>query len=87
MQPEPAPSPGRKLRLYLPRTGDDEADVRRMQDVYNVLRASSGPDEVTLYLPNGVGIVVLQSQHTVTLSSGLLDGLAGVLGAERVVAE
>ena len=83
---ESAPT-GRKLRLYLPRTGNDELDVRRMQDVYSVLRASSGPDEVTLYLPNGVGIVVLQSQHTITLSSGLLESLKGVLGAERVVAE
>jgi hypothetical protein len=34
-----------------------------------------------------VGIVVLQSQHTVTMSSGLLDGLRQVLGPERVVAE
>jgi DNA polymerase-3 subunit alpha len=84
---EPPPAPGRKLRLYLPRTGDDEADVRRMQDVYSVLRSSSGADEVTLYLPNGVGIVVLQSQHTVTLSPVLLDGLRQVLGPERVVAE
>ncbi|HMQ31202.1 MAG TPA: DNA polymerase III subunit alpha [Chloroflexaceae bacterium] len=83
----PAPTPGRSLRLYLPRTGDDEADVRRMQDVYSVLRDSSGPDQVTLYLPNGVGIVVLQSQHTVSVSSGLLESLKGVLGEERVVAE
>jgi len=83
---ESAPT-GRKLRLYLPRTGNDELDVRRMQDVYSVLRASSGPDAVTLYLPNGVGIVVLQSQHTITLSPGLLESLKGVLGAERVVAE
>ncbi len=83
----PAPTPGRTLRLYLPRTGDDEADVRRMQDVYSVLRDSNGPDRVTLYLPNGVGIVVLQSQHTVSVSPALLESLKGVLGPERVVAE
>jgi DNA polymerase-3 subunit alpha len=58
-----------------------------MQHVYSVLRDSSGPDQVTLYLPNGVGIVVLQSQHTITMSPGLLDGLRQVLGPERVVAE
>jgi DNA polymerase-3 subunit alpha len=85
-EPPPAPA-GRNLRLYLVRSGDDEADVRQMQNVYSVLRDSSGPDQVTLYLPNGVGIVVLQSQHTVTMSSGLLDGLRQVLGPERVVAE
>lgn len=86
MSEPPAPS-GRKLRLYLARTGDDEADVRRMQDIYSLLRDSRGPDEVTLYLPNGVGVVVLQSQHTVSVSAGLLDSLRGVLGPERVVAE
>ncbi|MFV9505654.1 MAG: DNA polymerase III subunit alpha [Oscillochloridaceae bacterium umkhey_bin13] len=83
----PPADSGRSLRLYLPRTGDDEADVRRMQDVYSVLRASDGPDRVTLYLPNGVGVVVLQSQHTVSVSPGLIDSLAGVLGPDRVVAE
>ena len=80
-------SSGRILRLYLPRTDNAEADVRRMQDVYHVLRDSSGPDRVTLYLPNGVGTVVLQSQHTVSLSSSLLSGLESLLGHERVVAE
>ncbi len=83
----PAPASGRTLRLYLPRTGDHEADVRRMQDVYNVLRQSSGADQVTLYLPNGVGVVVLQSQHTITVSPALLAGLTAVLGPEGVVAE
>jgi DNA polymerase-3 subunit alpha len=80
-------SSGRILRLYLPRTDNAEADVRRMQDVYHVLRDSSGPDRVTLYLPNGVGTVVLQSQHTVSLSSSLLSGLESLLGHERVVTE
>ncbi len=78
---------GRTLRLYLPRTGDDEADVQRMQDVYSLLRLSRGVDRVRLYLPNGVGIVVLQSQHTVQISPDLLAGLNGVLGSERVLAE
>ncbi|MBP1468726.1 DNA polymerase III subunit alpha [Candidatus Chloroploca sp. M-50] len=78
---------GRTLRLYLLRTGNDEADVRCMQDIYSVLRESVGPDRVTLYLPNGVGTVILQSQHTIQISSGLIDNLKGVLGAERVIAE
>jgi DNA polymerase-3 subunit alpha len=78
---------GRTLRLYLPRSEDYDSDVRRMQDVHNMLLASRGEDQVTLYLPNGVGIVVLQSQHTVSCSAGLLDGLKSVLGPERVALE
>ena len=81
------PVAGRILRLYLPRTGDHDGDVRRMQDVYSVLRESAGPDQVTLYLPNGVGRVVLESQHRVAVSPGLLEALRRVLGPERVVVE
>lgn len=83
----PPPALTRTLRLYLPRTDDYDADVQRMQEVYGVLRNSNGADQVTLYLPNGVGIVVLQSQHTVSASAGLLDSLRSVLGVERVVME
>ncbi|NCC33811.1 MAG: DNA polymerase III subunit alpha, partial [Chloroflexia bacterium] len=83
----PTVAQGRTLRLYLPRTGNDEADIRCMQDIYSVLRESIGPDRVTLYLPNGVGTVILQSQHTIQISSGLIDSLKGVIGAERVIAE
>ena len=85
--PARSPAAGRMLRLYLPRTGDHEGDVRRMQDVYSVLRDSSGPDQVTLYLPNGVGTVVLESQHTIAVSPALLEALRQVLGPERVVVE
>ncbi|PDW04280.1 DNA polymerase III subunit alpha [Candidatus Viridilinea mediisalina] len=84
---EPAPFSGRVLRLYLPRTEDYEADIQRMQEVYNILRSSDGPDRVTLYLPNGVGTVVLQSQYTVSVSAGLLAGLEQLLGTGRVIAE
>jgi DNA polymerase-3 subunit alpha len=78
---------GRTLKLRLPRSEDHEGDVRRMQDVHSILLASSGGDQVTLYVPNGVGIVVLRSQHTVSCTSGLLDGLREVLGPERVAVE
>ncbi|RRR75855.1 MAG: DNA polymerase III subunit alpha [Candidatus Viridilinea halotolerans] len=78
---------GRMLRLYLPRTDDHEADIQRMQEVYSMLRTSDGPDRVTLYLPNGVGTIILQSQHTVSVSSGLVQGLEQLLGTGRVVAE
>ncbi len=81
--PPPAPS-GRQLRLWLPRTDHYDTDVRVMQQVDQLLRASEGPDRVTLYLCNGIGTVVLQPQHTVTLSSGLIEELRGVLGATAV---
>lgn len=85
---EPVAAPiGKMLRLFLPRTDDYDADVRRMQQVYTVLRTSDGNDQVMLYVPNGVGIVVLQSQHTVSVSMGLLDGLKEVLGDQGVAVE
>jgi DNA polymerase-3 subunit alpha len=80
-----APPSGRTLKLYLPRTDDYDADVRRMQALESVLRSSTGSDQVTLYLPNGVGMVVLQSQHTVNVSQGLISDLHAVLGQERVI--
>lgn len=84
--PTPQPS-GRTLRISLPRTDDFDADVQRMQAIESVLRASSGNDQVTLYLPNGVGIVVIQSQHTVSATPALVNDLRGVLGEGRVRVE
>lgn len=82
----PGPStPTRNLRLYLPRTDDYDADVRRMQAVDYLLRSTEGNDEVTLYLPNGIGIVVLRPNHTVQLNDMLIANLKDVLGEEAVL--
>ncbi len=78
---------GRTLKLHLPRSQDHEGDVQCMQIVHDILCTSSGGDQVTLYVPNGVGIVVLRSQHTVNCTPGLLDGLRKVLGPEQVAVE
>lgn len=78
---------GRTLRLYLPRSENYDGDIRLMQDVHTVLSSSSGDDKVTLYVPNGVGIVVLQSQHTVSCTPNLVNGLQAVLGSDRVTVE
>ena len=78
---------GRTLKLHLPRSQDHEGDVQCMQSVHDILCTSSGGDQVTLYVPNGVGIVVLRSQHTVNCTPGLLDGLREVLGPEQVAVE
>ncbi|PMP85478.1 MAG: DNA polymerase III subunit alpha, partial [Chloroflexus aggregans] len=77
--------PARNLRIYLPRTNNFDADVALMQNIHRVLSASQGNDHVTLYLPNGVGMVVLQSQHTVELSDQLVAELQQLLGPERVL--
>ena len=81
--PPPAAS-GRTLRIHLPRTEDYDADVRRMQDVDSLLRNSSGNDRVTLYLPNGVGIIVLRPHHTVAASPDLIHHLSELVGSESV---
>lgn len=78
--------PARNLRIYLPRSHDFDADVALMQHVHTILSSSHGNDQVTLYLPNGVGMVVLQSQHTITLSDALVAELKQVLGHDRVLA-
>nr|MCU0492653.1 DNA polymerase III subunit alpha [Chloroflexaceae bacterium] len=80
----PPPPVGRQLRLYLNRSDNYDADVRRMQEVDQLLRTSSGPDEVTIYLPNGIGIVVLRPQHTINISPDLLNELQDMLGADGV---
>jgi len=76
----------RNLRIYLPRSHDFDADVALMQHVHQILSNSHGHDQVTLYVPNGVGMVVLQSQHTITISDALIAELQQVLGPERVLA-
>ncbi|ACL25370.1 DNA polymerase III subunit alpha [Chloroflexus aggregans] len=78
--------PSRNLRIYLPRTNNFDADVALMQHIHSLLSASQGNDHVTLYLPNGVGMVVLQSQQTIELSDALLNELRQLLGHERVLA-
>lgn len=78
--------PARNLRIYLPRSNDFDADVALMQHIHSLLSASHGHDQVTLYLPNGVGMVVLQSQQTIELSDALVNELRQILGHERVLA-
>jgi DNA polymerase-3 subunit alpha len=74
----------RTLRLYLPRTEDYDADVARMMQIDTLLRDSSGEDAVRIYVPNGVGIVVLESHHTVQANPALLESLQTMLGPEAV---
>jgi DNA polymerase-3 subunit alpha len=75
------------LRLYLPRTGDFDADVLLMQRIDRVLRQSAGEDNVILHLPNTEGVVLLQPRHKVSCSDELLGALRSELGSESVVIE
>ncbi len=76
--------PVRDLRLYLPRTSSLVADTRRMQDAHELLIAHQGNDQVTLYMPNGAGTVVLRPHYTVRVSNELVTALMGVLGEDGV---
>lgn len=77
----------RNLRIYLPRTDNFDADVRLMRTTDEVLRSREGNDRVMIYLPNGVGTVVLHPEYTVHLSETLVEQLQHLLGAEQVIAE
>lgn len=76
-------SSGRMLHIRLPRTGDLNADTRRMQYLDDLLRSYEGNDQITLYLPNKLGTVLLRPHYTVQASPALLSALAEVLGEGR----
>jgi DNA polymerase-3 subunit alpha len=78
---------GRRLHLHLPRTDNQESDVRRMQAVHNLLCDHEGHDQVIIYVPNGVGTAVLRPHQTVCISNELVGSLTRILGEERVIAE
>ncbi len=79
--------PTRCLHLYLPRTGDFDADVGLMQAADSLLRSHEGADRVQLYLPNGIGTVVLRPRYTVNLSPALVEELERMVGTEGVAVE
>jgi DNA polymerase-3 subunit alpha len=81
------PAIGRTLRLYLPRSESYEHDVALMQTVYSLLNSVNGDDRLTLYVPNGVGMVVMQSQQTIGIGDGLVGALQELLGSERVLVD
>jgi DNA polymerase-3 subunit alpha len=76
--------PTQDLRLHLPRTQDLAADTRCMQDIHDLLSRHSGSEQITLYLPNNEGIVVLLPHYTVAISNELITALMGILGEDGV---
>jgi DNA polymerase-3 subunit alpha len=75
------------LRVYLPRSNDFDADVRRMQEVDQTLRASEGEDEVIIYMPNAIGSVLLKPRHSVHCNDSLVGALRDMLGDDGVVVD
>ena len=83
--PPPVPAFVQQLRLFLPRTGDLDADVVRMHRVDRLLRQSEGDASVILHIPNGETTVLLQPRHKVHCSEDLIGALRTELGMESVV--
>jgi DNA polymerase-3 subunit alpha len=77
----------RSLKLRLPHARDFDAGVQLMQQVYELLRESSGDDTVIIQLPKDSGVVLLKPRSGVRCSEALVDQLSGLLGAERVLVE
>ncbi|HWQ13959.1 MAG TPA: DNA polymerase III subunit alpha [Roseiflexaceae bacterium] len=85
--PAPNGGPRRSLRLCLPRARDFDAGVQLMQQVYELLRQSSGEDAVIIQLPRDDSVVLLKPRSGVSASPALVGQLSGLLGADRVLVE
>jgi DNA polymerase-3 subunit alpha len=77
----------RLLRLHLPRSTDQEADIQLMQAVYDVLRGHEGEDQVVIHLNGGHSTVLLKLRHRVHCDAGLVGALQSVLGPQGVMLE
>jgi DNA polymerase-3 subunit alpha len=77
----------RSLRLRLPHADDFDAYVQLMQQVYELLRQSSGEDQVIIHLPKDNGAVLLKPRSGVQCNDLLVGELSGLLGAEHVAVE
>lgn len=81
------PPPGRTMRLRFPRSADQEADIRLMQHVYDLLRGRDGSDQVVIQVDVPERRVLLRMRQTITCDEGLLGALRGALGNECVTFE
>lgn len=75
------------MRLRFRRSDDQEADIRLMQHVYDLLRGHDGADQVVIQLDTADRRVLLRMRQTVACDDGLVDALRGVLGSECVAVE
>ncbi|MCS6842046.1 MAG: DNA polymerase III subunit alpha [Roseiflexus sp.] len=77
----------RTMRLRFRRSANQEADIRLMQHVYDLLRGRNGADQVVIQLDTADRRVLLRMRQTVACDDGLIDTLRGVLGSEGVAVE
>ncbi|NJN66747.1 MAG: DNA polymerase III subunit alpha [Chloroflexaceae bacterium] len=77
-------APAARLCIYFPRSQNEEADVRRLVEIHEMLQVSQGENEVRLYVPNGVGRVILRAGYSVCASPELVSSLKGIVGEDRV---
>ncbi|KPL85491.1 DNA polymerase III subunit alpha [Herpetosiphon geysericola] len=82
-----ASGPRFHLHIYLPRSGNNETDIRRMQEIDRVLRGYEGDQPITIYLPNPMGQVMLEPSYRINPQEGLLSNLYSMLGQESAVLE
>lgn len=75
----------RVLRLHLTRSHDEEADVRQLQCLDEILRSHLGSEEILLCIPNEHGNIVLRPNYTVQISEDLLEKLESVSLVKDVV--
>ncbi len=68
------------------RSGDDAADVEKVRQVMAALKECSGPDEVTVTVANGHGVVSVRVPVTTRYCAGLRRRLAELLGEPAVTA-
>lgn len=80
-------TPGRTMRLHFQRSPDQEADIKLMQHIYDLLRGRSGADQVVIHMEAAERRVLLRMRQTVACDDGLLGALRGALGAECVTVE
>ncbi|HEY1012653.1 MAG TPA: hypothetical protein VGE07_08125, partial [Herpetosiphonaceae bacterium] len=85
--PPPPSGPRFHLHIYLPRTGDFDADIKRMMQINEVLCLHEGDQAVTLYLPNAVGQVMMEPNRRIAPVEPLVQRLADMLGTENVILE
>lgn len=80
-------TPGRTMRLHFQRSPDQEADIKLMQHIYDLLRGRAGADQVVIHVEAAERRVLLRMRQTVACDDGLLGELRGALGAECVTLE
>ncbi|MDP2935311.1 MAG: DNA polymerase III subunit alpha [Dehalococcoidia bacterium] len=76
----------RRLHLTLTRTGDQERDMQRLREVFNIIQGYPGNDSVTVSLSKGNEVVELDLPHLLTdCCPALYRALSEVVG-ERGIA-